>query len=110
MRTQLKATVKKRWHHIMVKCGVPKPLWDYGRVWATETCILTINGSVSSHGQPPEQLITGEVPEILPYLEFDFYDWVEYRENTYHTCMVNLCYVILDFIQTWECDVSHFSC
>ena len=73
--------LKKRWYRIMVKRGVPKRLWDYGLVWATETGNMTVNGSVSSHGQPPEQLITGEVPEISPYLEFDFYDWVEYREN-----------------------------
>jgi hypothetical protein len=73
--------LKKRWYRIMVKRAVPKRLWDYGLVWATETGNMTVNGSVASKGQPPEQLITGEVPEISPYLEFNFYDWVEYHEN-----------------------------
>ena len=40
-----------------------------------------MRSSASSKGLPPETLITGEVPEISAYLEFDFYDWVEYREN-----------------------------
>ena len=73
--------LKKRWYRIMVKRGVPPRLWDYGLTWVTETGNMTVNSSVTAKGLPPETLITGEVPEISPYLEFDFYDWVEYREN-----------------------------
>ena len=73
--------LKKRWYRIMVKRGVPKRFWDYGLIWVAETGNFTVNGAPSSNGLPPESLITGEVPEISAYLEFDFYDWVEFREN-----------------------------
>jgi hypothetical protein len=70
--------LKKRWYCIMVKRGVPKRIWDFGLVWATEIGNMTVSSSVASHGLPPEQLITSKVPEISSYLEFDFYVWVEY--------------------------------
>ena len=73
--------VKKRWFCQMVKCNVPKRLWDYGIVWACEIMCLTSNASFSLEGCTPMEQITGETPDISEYLDFGFYDWVWYKDN-----------------------------
>jgi hypothetical protein len=52
--------------------GFPIRLWDYGLIWATETGNMTLNGSASAKGLPPETLITRDVPEISSYWNLTF--------------------------------------
>ena len=66
----------------MVKRNVPKRLWDYGIVWACEIMCLTLNSSFSLEGWTPMEQIMGETPDISEYLDFGFYDWVWYKDNT----------------------------
>eukprot|EP00978_Attheya_sp_CCMP212_P008877 scaffold20848_cov68-Attheya_sp.AAC.1 len=73
--------LKKRWYRIMTKKNVPKRLWDFGFDWVCETGNLTANSSRYSKGRTPLEIITGCTPEITEYLDFGFYDWVQFRSN-----------------------------
>jgi hypothetical protein len=65
----------------MVKRKVPRRLWDYGMVWAREVMSLTSNSSFSLDGRKPMEQLTGETPDISEYLDFGFYDWIQYKDN-----------------------------
>jgi hypothetical protein len=73
--------VKKRWYRIMRKKNVPKRLWDYGIIWICETGNITVSSSRYANGRTPLEIMTGETPDITEYLDFGFYDFVEYRTN-----------------------------
>ena len=74
--------VKKCWFRQMTKRKVPKRLWDYGIVWVCEIMLLTANSTFALEGRTPIEQITGETPDISEYLDFSFYDWVWYKDNT----------------------------
>ena len=57
-------------------------LWDYGLVWISETVNLSMSSSRYANGRTPLRYITGETLDIREYLDFIFYDWVTYLENS----------------------------
>eukprot|EP00978_Attheya_sp_CCMP212_P022616 scaffold67703_cov46-Attheya_sp.AAC.2 len=65
----------------MTKKNAPKRLWDFGFDWVCETGNLTANSSRYSKGRTSLEIITGCTPEITEYLDFGFYDWVQFRSN-----------------------------
>jgi hypothetical protein len=65
----------------MLKKEVPPQLWDYGFVWVCETENVSANLRTYADGRTPLEIITGEIPDISEYLDFEFYDWVLYRGN-----------------------------
>eukprot|EP00978_Attheya_sp_CCMP212_P032215 scaffold124537_cov30-Attheya_sp.AAC.1 len=65
----------------MTKKNVPKRLWDFGFDWVCETGNITANSSRYSKGRTPLEVITGCTPEITEYLDFGFYNWVQFRSN-----------------------------
>ena len=73
--------VKRKWFRQMSKRRVPKRLWDYGIVWVCETMSLTANSSFALAGRTPIEQVTGETPDISEYLDFEFYDWIWYKDN-----------------------------
>ena len=42
---------------------------------------LTANSSFQLEGRTPLEQVTGETLEISEYLDFNFYNWVWYRDN-----------------------------
>ena len=73
--------IKKRWYRIMLKKKVPPRLWDFGFAWVCETENICANFSKHAGGRTPLEIITGETPDISEYMDFEFYDWVTYRNN-----------------------------
>ena len=73
--------LKRQWYRLKSKKNVPDRLWDYGLEYICETRNLTVNSSKYSEGRVPLERITGETPDISEYLDFGFYDWVNYRTN-----------------------------
>ena len=71
--------IKKKWYRIQAKTNAPDRLWDYGVEYTCETSNVTANLSRYSKGRVPLEMITGETPDISEYLDFAFYDWVQYR-------------------------------
>jgi hypothetical protein len=66
----------------MTKRRVPKRFWDYGIMWVCEVMSLTANLSFALEGQTPVEQLTGKTPDVSEYLDFGFYDWVWYKNNT----------------------------
>jgi len=54
----------------MSKKGVPKCLWDYGLIWASEINNRTTRGP---DARTPQEVITGDTPDISEWLDFDFF-------------------------------------
>jgi len=73
--------VKKRWRNKMRGKGVPKRLWDYGLVWASEINNRTARGP---EARTPLEEVTGNTPDISEWLDFDFYDWCWYWQGPTH--------------------------
>ena len=73
--------VRKKWHHAMTAKNVPERLWDYGFKWCCEIMQRTTNSNFALNGRTPYEVITGETPDISEYLDFGFYDWVNYKDN-----------------------------
>ncbi len=65
----------------MVRKQVPKRLWDYLLIWICETSSLSVSSSKYANGRTSLEIITGETPDISEYLDFGFYEWVNYRTN-----------------------------
>jgi hypothetical protein len=43
---------------------------------------LTANSSFALEGRTPLEQLMGETPDISEYLDFGFYDWKWYKDNT----------------------------
>ena len=73
--------VKKQWRNKMHTKGVPKRLWDYGLVWASEITNWMARGP---EARTPLEAITSNTPNISEWLDFDFYDWCWYWQGPMH--------------------------
>jgi hypothetical protein len=71
--------LKKRWFRIMHQKSVPKRVWDFGLVYASEIMQRSTNTIYGLHGRTPLEELTGETPDISEYLDFGFYDWCWYK-------------------------------
>ena len=69
--------LKKCWHYKMITKSVPRRMWDFGLVHQSEIvqCIPQDNG----HSGYKE--VTGVMPDISEYLDFDFWDLVWYWDK-----------------------------
>jgi hypothetical protein len=72
--------VKQQCYRIVIKKKVPARRWDYVFAWDCETETICAN-SKHAEGQTPLKIIIGETPDITEYLDFEFYNWVQYRSN-----------------------------
>jgi len=61
--------------------GVPKRLWDYGLIWASEINNQTARGP---EARTPLEAITGNTPDISEWLDFNFYDWCWFWQGPTH--------------------------
>jgi hypothetical protein len=70
--------LKKRWKHKMVTKGIHRRLWDFGCIHQSEImcCIAS-----SRDGRTGIEWITGEIPDISEWLDFDMYDLVWFWDN-----------------------------
>jgi hypothetical protein len=73
--------VRRQWYRIMFQKKVPKVYWDYRMRWVCETMSRTFLRDQRIDGGVPLTMVTGETPDISPYLKFGFYDCVWFRDN-----------------------------
>ena len=74
--------IRKCWFRVMLKKKVPKRLWDYGIKCVCEVMQCTASTSRDLSGRTALEQLTGETPEISEYLDFTFYNWCWYNDNT----------------------------
>jgi hypothetical protein len=73
--------IRKKWYRIMFRKNVPKIFWDYGMRWVCETISRTHTRNHRIDGGIPLQKVTDETVDISNYIDFEFYDYVECRDN-----------------------------
>lgn len=73
--------VRRRWYRTMFRNRVPKIFWDYGMRWVCDTMSRTYTRGHRIDGGIPLQKVTGETVDISQYLEFAFYEHVNYQDN-----------------------------
>jgi hypothetical protein len=59
--------------------GSPKRLWNYCGLWVADILRCTATTAHGHDGRTPEEIMTGNTPDIGQYLMFDWYDTVEYH-------------------------------
>ena len=80
--------IKKRCHYKMVSNNFSRRVWDFGIKHAAK--FMQMIPSAKLNGRTPIESVTGEMPYISEYVDFDFYDLVWYhtgknsRVNKYH--------------------------
>ena len=74
--------LRRRWFTIVRQKHVPPRLWDYGYRWCCEIMSRTVNSVYSTEGRTPIEEITGDTPDISEYMDFCFYDFIWYRNES----------------------------
>ena len=59
----------------------PRALWNYGIPCLAKIAKITASFAAALQGRKPLEALTGETPDIYQYLDFDFYDWVWFKED-----------------------------
>ena len=57
----------------------PKRVWNYCGMWVADIMRHTAVTTPEHSGRTPEEIMTGNTPDIGQYLMFDWYDTVEYH-------------------------------
>jgi len=73
--------LKRKWHLKMRQQGIPRRLWDYSLVWASEIINQMAWGP---DWQTPYEEIMGNTPDISKWLDFQFYNWCWYWTGPTH--------------------------
>jgi hypothetical protein len=59
--------------------GSPKRLWNYCGVWVSKIRNVIAHPAPALNGRVPDELMTGDTPEIAELLQFDWYQLVWYH-------------------------------
>ena len=73
--------IKRLFYRIETKRNVPGRLWDFLLDYVIEIQRIIVNGSRYAKDRTPIEIITGITPDISEYMDFQFYEWVRFREN-----------------------------
>ena len=65
----------------MIKSGSPKKLWDDCLVLESYIRSNTAHDIYMLHGEVPETIMSGETSDISQFCEFEWYEWVKFRDS-----------------------------
>ena len=57
------------------KGNVPKRLWNFCLVWESEIITRVVSDCTR---RAEYKILTSETPDISEWLDFDFYEWIQY--------------------------------
>ena len=77
----IKAEVKR----LMRNTGTPIRLWDYCWDYCSEKRSLTASGHINLDGRTPFEKVLGYTPDISEFIQFDWYEWIEYNEPLFES-------------------------
>ena len=66
----------------MVRKQVLPRLWEYGMRWCSGIMSLTYTSAGDLNGNIPLSKVTGEMLDRSEFLDFGFYDYVWYKDNS----------------------------
>jgi hypothetical protein len=73
--------LKRATRRAMVKSGSPKRLWDYCLELQSKIRSNVAHNIITLGGQTPETLMTGETADISALCEFEWFQWVRYKDQ-----------------------------
>jgi hypothetical protein len=73
--------LKRATRRAMVKSGSPKRLWDYCLELQSRIRSNVAHNITTLDGQTPETLMTGETADISSLCEFEWFQWVWFRDQ-----------------------------
>jgi hypothetical protein len=66
----------------MVRSKAPKRLWDHCVERQAYIRSCTANDVYALNGQVPETIVSGETADISAIAEFQWYEWVKFRDTS----------------------------
>jgi hypothetical protein len=73
--------IKKQTMRLMQKTNTPQCLWDYCITYVTEIRALTSTDLYILHGRTPNEMLTGNTPDISEYMDYEWYSPLWYYDN-----------------------------
>jgi len=73
--------LKRHARRLMNRTSTPTCPWDYACLYAARIRNMTTNHHPSAHGRTPDEIVTGETPDISEYTSFQWYQLVWYLDN-----------------------------
>jgi hypothetical protein len=73
--------LRKKWYRLCMKKNPHPRMWDYGVKWTAQIMQRTAYLDPMGKCITPLEWLTGETPDISEYLDFQFWDWVYYKEQ-----------------------------
>jgi hypothetical protein len=70
--------LKKHFCRIMHRARCPEAFWCYGMEYVCQIRKLMVRPSLD--WQTLLEVLTGDTPDCTEYLNFDFYDWVKFKD------------------------------
>ena len=74
--------LRQRWFRTMFRSYCPWSLWCYGIPHVAKIMKITASFAANIQGRTPLEALTGETPDISQHLDFGFYDWVWFKEDS----------------------------
>ena len=74
--------LKKASSRKLISTGSPKVLWDHCIKLMTLTRLHTAHTAYELQGEVPETIMTGQTADISNICDYDWYEWVMFRDNT----------------------------
>ena len=71
--------IRKHYARIMSLNQCPDAFWDFGLAYVINVRQLIVRAA--SNNRSPIETITGDTPDISEIMDFDFYQWVKYRDQ-----------------------------
>ena len=72
---------RKEWYRLCMKKNPHPRMWDYGVKWTAQIMQRTAFAGPMGKCITPLEWLTGVTPDISEYLDFQFWDWVCYKEQ-----------------------------
>ena len=72
--------VRKHYARIMALHRCPEAFWDFCMEYVIAVRQFLVRRAAGD--RPPLETITGETPDTSEFMDFDFYQWIKYRDST----------------------------
>jgi hypothetical protein len=72
--------IRKHFQRIITTNKCPEAFWDFALEYIIGVRQFVVRRAADNRS--PTETITGETPDILEYMDFDFYQFVKYRDAT----------------------------
>ena len=72
--------VRKHYSRIMAIHKCPDAFWDFGLEYVIKLRQFLVRRAAGDRA--PLETVTGETPDTSEYMDFDFFQWVKYRDST----------------------------